>query len=325
MRSAQSKRCSGIIAQAGGHKRVDVVAAFRIFVRVAEARSFSAVAREMGQTQPAVSRQISALEEHLGARLIQRTTRSLALTEDGRDLLGHARRVLDSVEEAEAAVGRRHDLPGGLVRLGTSVTFGRLYVVPRIPRLLERYPDLAVDLRLSDEVADLVAEGIDLAIRVVPVSDTSMVSRKIGSFRRVTVASAACIATHGEPAHPADLARLPCVIFTGRDAPNDWRFAGPDGDVTVTVGGRFRTNNGEGIREAVLTGLGFAVLPSWFCGAELADGRLKMVLTGWDPPRSPISAVYPSRRNLAPRTRAVIDFFVDEFRLDPLISSYGEA
>ena len=304
---------------------MDLIAKLRIFVRVAEARSFSAVAREMGTTQPAVSRQVAALEEHLGARLIQRTTRSLTLTVDGRDLLGHARRVIDSVEEAEASVGRRQSMPGGLVRVGTSSTFGRLYVTPRIPRLLERYPELAVELLMSDTVADIVAEGIDVAIRVGNVADSSLVARKIGSSRRIAVASAACIAAHGEPRSPEDLSRMPCVIFTGNASPAEWRFEGPEGPVSVSVSGRFRTNNGEGVREAVLGGLGFAVLPTWFFTTELTDGRLQPVLTGWEPPRSAISAVYPSRRNLAPRTRAVIDFFLDEFRLDPVISAYGEA
>ncbi len=304
---------------------MDVLAALRVFVRVAEARSFSAVAREMGTTQPAVSRQVAALEEHLGARLIQRTTRSLALTEDGRDLLGHARRVLDNVEEAEASVGRRHSMPGGLVRLGSSSTFGRLYVAPRIPRLLERYPELAIELRMSDGISDLVAEGIDVAIRVGAVQDSSLVARKIGSSRRIAVASADCIAAYGEPQHPSELGRMPCVLFIGSATPAEWHFEGPDGPVSVNVSGRFRTDNGEAVREAVLAGLGFAVLPTWFFTDELTDGRLQPVLTGWEPPRSAISAVYPTRRNLAPRTRAVIDFFLDEFRLDPVISSYGEA
>jgi DNA-binding transcriptional LysR family regulator len=304
---------------------VDLLAAFRIYVRVAEAQSFSAVAREMGTTQPAVSRQVAALEEHLGARLIQRTTRSLALTEDGRDLLGHARRVLDSVEEAEASVGRRHALPGGLVRLGTSSTFGRLYVAPRISRLLERYPDLSIDLLMTDAVTDLVADGIDLSVRVTTVQDSSLVSRKIGSSHRIVVASEACIAEHGEPVHPMDLANRPCIVFTGYGTPTDWQFDGPDGNVSVPVKGRFRTDSGEAVRAAVMAGLGFAMLPTWFFGAEITDKVLRPVLTGWEPPPTAISAVYPSRRNLAPRTRAVIDFFVDEFRLDPVISSYGEA
>ena len=304
---------------------MDLLAAFRVYVRVAEARSFSAVARELGTTQPAVSRQVAALEEHLGARLLQRTTRSLTLTEDGRDLLDHARRVLDAVEDAEAAVGRRQSAPGGLVRLATPATFGRLYVAPRMSRLLERYPELSIELRMSDGVADLVAEGIDLALRAGPVADNTLVARKIGSTRRMTVASERCIREHGMPQHPMDLSRLPCVIFTGRANPTEWQFDGPDGSVTVTVGGRFRSDNSEALREGVLAGLGFAVLPTWLLGEELSTGRLRPVLTGWEAPSGAISAVYPSRRNLAPRTRAVIDFFVDEFRLDPVISDYGEA
>ena len=303
---------------------MDLLAAFRVFVRVAEARSFSAVARELGTTQPAVSRQVAALEEHLGARLIQRTTRSLTLTEDGRDLLDHARRVLDVVEEAEAAVGRRHVALGGSVRIATSTTFGRLHVATRMTRLLERFPELSIDLHMADTMTDLVADGIDLAIRVGPVVDSSLVTRKIGSTRRITVASDACIAAHGLPQHPSDLARMPCVIFTGFANPTLWQFGGPDGSVEVTVAGRFRTDNGEAVREAVAGGLGFAVLPTWFFAEGIENRWWRPVLTGWEPPRGAISAVYPSRRNLAPRTRAVIDFFVDEFRLDPIISDYGE-
>ncbi len=304
---------------------MDLLAAFRVYVRVAEARSFSAVARELGTTQPAVSRQVAALEEHLGARLLQRTTRSLALTEDGRDFLNHARRVLDGVDEAEAAVGRRHSVTGGLIRIATPTTFGRLYIAPRINRLLERYPELSVDLRMSDALADLVADGIDLAIRATNVEDSTLVARKIGSTRRVTVASQRCIDATRLPEHPSDLAGLPCVIFTGRANPAEWQFDGPNEQVTVSVEGRFRSDNSEALREGVLAGLGFAILPTWLVGQDITRGLLRPVLTGWEPPRSAISAVYPSRRNLAPRTRAVIDFLVEEFRIDPIVSDYGES
>lgn len=304
---------------------MDLLAAFRVFIRVAEARSFSAVAREVGTTQPAISRQVAALEEHLGARLLQRTTRSLGLTEDGRELLDHARRVLDAVEDAEAAVGRRHAAPGGLVRLATPAAFGRLHVAPRINRLLERYPELSIDLVMSDGVADLVADGIDLAIRAGRITDSSLVARKIGSTRRITVASEDCIRMHGVPEHPSDLARLPCLIFTGLPAPHEWHYDGPGGAMTVTVGGRFQTDNSEAMAVALMNGLGYAVVPTWLLGEEIASGRLRAVLTEWESPTGSISAAYPSRRNLAPRTRAVLDFFIDEFRLDPVISDYGEA
>src|SRR5579875_3210565 len=252
---------------------MDVLAAFRTFTRVAESGSFSAVAREMGATQPAISRQVAALEEYLGARLIQRTTRSLTLTEDGRDLLGHARRVLDAVEETEAAIGRRRASPSGLVRLSTSVTFGRLYVVPRLPRLLDRYPDLQVELSLSDGVVDLVSHGIDVAIRLGEVADTSLVARRIGASTRVVVASAEYLEEHGEPQHPEALAEHQCIIFVGSATPNEWHFDGEQGPITVRVDGRFRTDSGEAVREAVLSGLGVSMLPAWLFPEELATGR----------------------------------------------------
>jgi DNA-binding transcriptional LysR family regulator len=191
-------------------------------------------------------------------------------------------------------------------------------------RLLERYPELSIELNMSDEVSDLVADGIDLAIRASTIADSSLVARKIGSTRRITVASEACIRAHGLPDHPRDLARLPCLIFTGRPSPNEWQYDGPDGTTMVTVSGRFRSNNSEALRVAVLSGLGYTVMPLWMLGDAIALGQLRPVLAGWEPPAGAISAAYPSRRNLAPRTRAVIDFFVDEFRLDPVISDYGE-
>ena len=303
---------------------MDLLAAFRLFVRVAETGSFSAVAREIGTTQPAVSRQVAALEEHLGARLLQRTTRRLALTEDGRDLLGHARHVLDCVEEAETAVGRRHRGPSGLVRLAAPANFGRLYVAPRMRRLLDRYPDLSVELHMSDAVSDLVADGIDLAIRGGAVSEASLVARRIGSSARYVVASAEYLDRHGEPAHPSDLARHACIVFLGGAHPHEWHFNGPSEAVTVPIDGRFRTSSSEALREAVVSGLGVALFSGWAFSAELASGQVRAVLRDFLAEPLPIHAVYPSRRNLAPRTRAVIDFLVDEFRLDPAISSYGE-
>ena len=303
---------------------MDLLAALRTFVRVAETGSFSAVAREVGATQPAISRQIGALEQHLDARLIQRTTRSLTLTEDGRDLLEHARRVLDCVEETEAAIGRRQGAPSGLVRITTPSAFGRLYVAPLMRRLLERYPELSVELRMSDVVVDMVTSGIDLAIRGGTVHEASLVSRRVGSSARYVIASAEYLARNGVPEHPSDLARHSCVVFMQSETPNEWRFDGPGGAVAVEIAGRFRTDSSEAMREAVLTGVGLALAPSWVFGTDLTSGRVQAVLQRFQAEQVPIHAVYPSRRNLAPRTRAVIDFLVDEFRLDPAISTYGE-
>ncbi len=303
---------------------MDLLAALKSFVRLAETGSFSAVAREAGATQPAISRQISALEEHLGARLVQRSTRSLRLTEDGQGLLVHARHILDAVAEAEAAIGRQRSTPSGLVRLGAPAVFGRLYLAPQLGRLLALYPELAVELALSDDVSDLVHEGLDLALRVGDIADVSLVARRVGSFTVAALASPDYLAANGVPRHPEDLSTHQCILFTRSTEPNTWRFAGTDGPLAVEVQGRLRVNSIEAAVAAAVAGAGIALLPTWLIRDELASGALQRILTGTQTQRRPISLVYPSRRFLAPRTRAVIDFLVAEFRLDPAVSSYGE-
>ncbi len=307
---------------------MDLLAAFRTFIRIAETGSFSAVAREVNTTQPAVSRQIAALEEHLGARLFQRSTRSLTLTEDGRDLLSHARLVVEAVEETEAAIGRRRTSPAGMVRLGCPGVFGRIYVAPRLPVLLQRYPELSMELLVSDSVVDMVQDGLDLAIRVGEVLDASLVARRIGSTSALAVASPSYLAEHGEPTHPSELVGHECILFTRLASPEQWNFTGPGADsdamLTVNVSGRLRTNGIEAVLEAAVAGMGVALVPTWMLGSKELRTSLTPILRSWQPRRRPISVVYPSRRFLAPRTRVVIDFLVDEFRLDPRISAYGE-
>lgn len=300
---------------------MDLLAAFRAFVRVAESGSFSAVAREMGVTQPAVSRLVGALESHLGARLLQRTTRSLALTEDGRELLEPARAALDAAERAEGAVGRRHAGPSGIVRIAAPVVFGRVLVAPLVHRLLERHPALSVDLVLSDRVADLVHDGIDVALRVGEVPDTSLIARRIGAFRRLLVASTGYLDRHGTPRLPADLPAHACILVNSAGHSDTWRLLGPDGPVEVRVSGRFRTDSAEAARAAVRTDLGIAVISGWLMQRELRDGSVRRVLDPWHSAPVPVHAVYPSQRFLAPRTRAVIDFLVDEFRSDPALGT----
>jgi DNA-binding transcriptional LysR family regulator len=299
---------------------LDLLSALRVFVRVAESGSFSAVAREMGLTQPAVSRQVSALETHLGARLLQRTTRSLALTADGQDLLGHARSVLEAVERAEGAVGRQHEGPSGLVRVSSSVSFGRIVIAPRLPGLLERYPLLEVDLRLNDRPADLVHDGIDVAVRVGEISEASLIARRIGTVSLQVMGSPMYLARHGVPRTLEDLAQHQCVIRERTAHPNLWRLVGAEGARDVPVSGRFHTDSVEAARVAVNSGVGLAVLSDWLMQRELAAGTVVPVLTEWKPPSLPVHAVYPSQRNLAPRTRAVIDFLVAEFKRDRALS-----
>jgi DNA-binding transcriptional LysR family regulator len=304
---------------------LDLLSAFRTFVRITETGSFSAVAREMNATQPAVSRQVAALETHLSVRLFQRSTRSLTLTEDGRDLLSHARTVIEAVDEAEAAVGRRRNSPSGLVRLGAPIVFGRTYIVPHLSSLLERYPDITLELVAGDDVVDMIHDRLDVAIRVGEIDDPTLVARKLGSTVAMPIASAAYLEAHGEPETPADLAAHDCIVFTRSVTPGEWSFSGPDGNVTVSVSGRFRSNSIEAVLAGVVAGRGIALVPLWMVRNELGRGEVRPILQRWRAAPRAISAVYPSRRFLAPRTRAVVDFLVAEFRLDPVISTYGEA
>lgn len=300
----------------------DTLALYRAFARVVETGSFSAVARELGTSQPTVSRQVAELEERLGALLLRRTTRSLTVTDDGHVFYERARAVLDAAAEAEGAVGRRRAAPVGTLRLACPVVFGRLHIVPRLPRFQARYPAVRVDLSMNDGFTDLVEEGVDLAIRVGTVADPGLVARRIGTTRRVTLAAAGYLAGRTPPTRPDDLADHDCVVYTRLATGDRWEFSGPDGPIAVRVGGPFSVNNSEGVREGVIAGLGIGVLPTWHFPGGFAPLGLVELLRAFEPKPLPIAAVYPSRRLLSPRVRAMIDFLAHEFSLDPLLSSH---
>jgi DNA-binding transcriptional LysR family regulator len=293
------------------------------FVRVVEAGSFTAVATEQNTTQPTISRQVAALEEHLGARLLTRTTRSLTLTDDGRAFYDHAKRVLEALSEAEGAVGRRRNKPTGMLRLATPVVFGRLHIVPRISAFLKRYPDVSVDIVMSDTFTDLIEQGIDLAIRVGAISDPGLVAKRIGIVRRVTVASPAYLKASGTPRTPHDLTTHQCIVYTRLATGHRWTFDSPDGPVTIEAAGRFRADNSEAVREGVLGGLGVAVIPAFAFTSEIASGRVKVLLKDFEPVHLPMHAVYPSRRFVPLKVRAMIDYLAHEFSIDPALSDYG--
>lgn len=299
---------------------MDLLTAFQVFVRVSESGSFSAVAREMGLSQPAISRQIAALEEHFGERLLQRTTRSLTLTDEGRDLLVHATRVLESLEEAETAVGRRRGTVSGSVKLSVPATFGRLYLAPRLGELLSAHPALEIELLLNDGLADIVSDGIDLAVRAGPIGDSSLIVRKLGSVARYAIASDAYLNEYGTPQTPADLAGHNCLIFTQSAAPHEWQFDGPDGLINIPVQGNFRSDAGDAIREAVISGYGIGMLPAWYFRDEMAEGKVRVLLREWQVPGTPVHIIYPSRRYLSPRVRVVMDFLLAEFSSESLFA-----
>jgi DNA-binding transcriptional LysR family regulator len=304
---------------------MDLLGPMRTFVRVVEAGSFTAVAAEQNTTQPTISRQVAALEDHLGARLLTRTTRALTLTDDGRAFYEHALRALEAIGEAENAVGRRQAKPSGSLRLAVPVVLGRRHIVPRLARFLARYPEVAIDLAMSDGFVDLVEQGIDLAIRVGEITDQSLVARKIGMVRRVTVASPAYLNAKGTPRTPDDLKRHDCIVYTRLTTGSRWHFESRDGPLSVTVSGRYRVDNSEAVREGVLAGLGIAVIPAFAFSDEIKRGTVKVLLKAYEPKLLPLNAVYPSRRYVPLRVRAMIDFLSHELEIDPVLSGYGDA
>lgn len=300
---------------------MDLLDAMRVFVRVVETGGFSTVARERGTSQPTVSRTVAALEAHLGTRLLHRSTRAVTLTDDGRQFYQAALHALGVVSEVENVVGHRRGNPSGLLRLGMPVAFGRLNVAPRIGQFLERYPDVAVELVMSENAVDLVEAGIDLTVRIGQVSDPALIARRIGTTRFATVAAPAYLERHGEPMTPHDLAGHRCVVYTPLARNSRWAFQSPDAEpIEVAVQPRFLANNSEAVCEAVVAGAGVAIVPVWLFRDARRRETLRCILAGYEPRPLPINAAYPSRRYVAPKVRAMIDFLAEAFRDDPLLS-----
>jgi DNA-binding transcriptional LysR family regulator len=310
-------------ARGGSMARMDLLLHFRSFVRVAELGGFSAAARALNTSQPAISRQVAELEARLGARLLHRSSTGVALTEDGLLFLDQARSALEAADSALASLGARQGEIAGRVRLGAGVAFGRLHVVPRLPELLSRHRGLSIDLHLGDRAADLVEDGLDATIRIGEITDPSLVARRIGMTRRAVVATPAYLARAGTPERPEDLSRHACLLFTGLATGATWPFEGPEGRVLVPVSGRFQADSSEAVRAAVLAGMGLYLAPIWLFAAELRDGGVVQVLPDWTPTLLPIQAVFPTRRQVPFRVRAVMDHLAAEFRLDPTLSGHA--
>jgi LysR family transcriptional regulator for bpeEF and oprC len=287
---------------------MDQIAAMRMFVRVVERGSFSAVARESGLGQPAISKQVAALEAHLGAQLLRRTSRSLSVTEAGQEFYESAVRLIGDLEDAESRVGRGQNAPSGLIRVTVAPVFGHLYIVPRLAEFFARYPDIVLEIVVTDRSVDLVAEGIDLAIHNGELADSSLIARRIATTPVITVASPAYLARHGEPASPSDLDQHRCIIFSPQGAPRAWGFAGKFGPIEYRPKGSFRTNDADQIRAAVLAHLGLAHTPGWLFAPDIEAATVRRVLREHEPAKLPISAVHPAGRRLATKLRVFIEF-----------------
>jgi DNA-binding transcriptional LysR family regulator len=287
---------------------MDRLAALEIFVRVVDAGSFSAVARQQGIGQPAVSKAVVQLETWLGVSLLLRSTRSVVPTEAGRTFYERARRTIEEADEAVTAARGSASAFSGKLRVSTSVCFGRIHVIPHLSAFLAEHPDLEVELVLDDRQVDLVNEGIDVAMRMGPMPDSNMTARRIAQGRRVVVASPAYLQRHGVPTSPGDLSRHQAIINSRAPGFDTWTFRKGAQEVSVLLQGRLKVTAAEGLREAVKCSLGLTVASEWNFSPELKSGEVVEVLEDWALPITNLSAVYPTGRMAGAKARAFAAF-----------------
>jgi DNA-binding transcriptional LysR family regulator len=297
---------------------MDRIDAMNVFVAVADQQGFAPAARKLGLSTSAVTRMVAALEDKVGARLLQRTTRSVTLTDVGARYLERARRILADIEEAEASTHAERTQPSGRLVVSAPLVFGRLHVRPLVTTYLERYPDVSAELRLSDRMINLVEDGIDIAVRVGELADSTLVARHIGDMRRLTVASPDYLKRRGVPQTPRDLAGHDLIQFTSTSSLSDWRFVDNGKDVRVPRTSRFATNSADAAIQHAEQGGGVALVLAYQAADAIAHGRLQIMLADYEPPPSPIHLVYPTSRLLSAKVRAFVDTVVElaQWRFD---------
>ncbi|HEX6141231.1 MAG TPA: LysR family transcriptional regulator [Geminicoccaceae bacterium] len=290
----------------------------RLFVEAVDGGSFSAAGRRLGMAPSSVARGIGTLEDALGTRLLNRTTRKLSLTEAGRIYHEHSRRILGEIEEAKLSVASLEAAPRGLLRLSVPVVFGRLHVVPALPDFLDAFPDVRIDLGMTDSYVDLVEEGIDVAVRIGVLQDSSLVARKLAPTRRILCASPAYFQRHGRPGTPEDLRRHNCLFYKFSGGRPVWRFRDASGEHAIEIDGALRTNNADALHTAALAGVGIVVLPLFMVGPDIRRGALEPIFPSVEFAMlsldSDIWAVHPYGRRLSPKVRAFVDFLSQRFR-----------
>jgi DNA-binding transcriptional LysR family regulator len=291
---------------------MDRLKALQTFVRIADDGSLTRAAHALDLSLPAVVRSLAALEAHLRVRLFNRTTRRVALTDEGRRYLDYARQVLATLDEAERAISSDLSAPSGLLRVTAPVLFGQLHVAPAVARFLQKHRSVQVELELTDRVVDLLDEGFDAGIRIGALADSSLVARSIGAVRRVVVASPAFLRRHGVPKRPQDLQSLECVRLTHSSA--RWAFHDGDEVIGVPVQGTLRCNHVQAVIDACVAGLGCGVFMSYQVAILVEQGLLKVVLEAFEPPPRPVSLVVPQARLLPARTRVFIDWMLHDLR-----------
>jgi DNA-binding transcriptional LysR family regulator len=285
-----------------------------IFAKVVELRSFAAAASELALSKATVSKAVSRLEGRLGARLFNRTSRRLALTDAGQKLSERATRLLADGEAAESEALAQSVAPRGLVRLAVPMSFGIMAVAPILPEFLKQYPDVSVDLHLSDAMVDLIGEGFDAALRIASLPDSSLIARRLCAMPRHTVASPAYLKRHGRPTHPMHLAQHKCLGYAYLTTPGVWHYTNSAGEqASVRPAGPLRVNNGEALMPALLAGLAIADLPEFIVGDAIASGAVEVILKGWKQTEGAVHLVTPPGTPRPARVVALTDFLVRSF------------
>lgn len=296
---------------------MDRLTGMEVFVRVVETGSFTRAAEQTGLSRAMVSKHVLELENRLGVRLLNRTTRKISLTEAGAGYYERSAQIVAEIAEAERAAAQLNLRPRGLLKVNAPMTFGTLHLAPAIPAFIEANPEVTVELTQNDRVVDLVEEGYDLAVRIGRLPDSSLVARRLAPCRMVVCAAPAYLERRGTPRTPDDLTRHDCLGYTYSPDRDLWRFTGPEGERLVRIAGPFRANNGDSLRAAALAGLGLILQPSFILGEDLKAGRLRAVLTDYAAPEIAVHAVYPHGRHVSAKVRQFIDFLVDRFGPEP--------
>lgn len=284
------------------------LAGLPVFAQVVESGGFTAAGSVLGLTPSAVSRQVSQLEDRLGARLLNRTTRRISLTEIGAAYYERARAALDTLAEAEQAVVDLSAAPSGVLRISMPSIFGSFHIAPILPGFVDRHPGIVLDVSINDRFVDLVEDGLDIAIRVAELRDSSLVARRIAPFRRLVAASPDYLARRGTPVAPADLADHDCLVLTSYQPRGQWQFGAGKTISAVRVSGRIDSNSVDVLRRAALAGIGLVQLPSYVLSADIKSGQLVRLLTGYEADNRNVYAVYPASRHLSPKVRAFVDY-----------------
>jgi len=288
--------------------------ALAIFAKVVEVRSFAAAAGELALSKATVSKAVTRLEERLGARLFNRTSRRLALTDAGQRLSERARQLLADGEAAESEALAQSAAPRGLVRLAVPMTFGIKNVAPLLPEFLEMYPEVSIDLHLSDATVDLIGEGFDAGLRIARLPDSSLIARRLCAMPRYTVAAPSYLKRYGRPTHPMQLAEHRCFGYAYLSTPNVWHYTNAAGEqASVRPGGPLRVNNGEAVMPALLAGLGIADLPEFIVGDAVASGKVEVILKGWKQPEGAVHLVTPPGGPRPTRVEVLAEYLMKKF------------